>query len=244
MIDAVIFDVDGTLVDSVNLHAKAWQVAFEKFDKEVSFEAIRRQIGKGSDQLLPVFFTADELRRFGSELDEFRGKLFRAEYLPRVKPFAKVRDLFERLRHDGRKIALASSAKEDELNEYKKLAQIEDLIEVDTSSADVEQSKPHPDIFAAARQKLGPIDADKIVVVGDTPHDAEAAAHANMPIIGLLSGGWTEERMRDAGCIEVYRHPADLLARYEQSVFSPSNQRASPGRAFKPRGPSRAPLNK
>jgi len=120
MIKAVIFDVDGTLVDSVNLHAKAWQVAFEKFDKEVSFEAIRRQIGKGADQLLPVFFLDDELRRFGRELDEYRGELFRAEYLPQVKPFAKVRELFERLRRDGRKIALASSAKEDELDEYKK----------------------------------------------------------------------------------------------------------------------------
>ena len=235
MIDAVIFDVDGTLVDSVNLHAKAWQVAFEKFDKEVSFEAIRRQIGKGSDQLLPVFFSADELRRFGNELDEFRGELFRAEYLPRVKPFAKVRDLFQRLRHDGRKIALASSAKEEELNDYKKLAEIEDLIEVETSSADVERSKPHPDVFAVARQKLGPIDADKIVVVGDTPHDAEAAAHAHMPIIGLLSGGWTERRLRDAGCIEVYSHPADLLAHYDQSALSLSIEDSPEKRIQAPR---------
>jgi len=219
MIKAVIFDVDGTLVDSVNLHAKAWQVAFEKFDKEVSFEAIRRQIGKGADQLLPVFFSADELRRFGRELDEYRAELFRAEYLPQVKPFAKVRELLERIRCDGRKIALASSAKKEELDEYKKIAQIDDLIRADTSSADAEQSKPHPDIFQAALKKLGDIDLDKIVVVGDTPHDAEAAAKANMRMIGLLSGGWSEERLRQAGCIEVYRHPADLLARYDRSVL-------------------------
>jgi HAD superfamily hydrolase (TIGR01549 family) len=219
MIEAVIFDVDGTLVDSVKLHAKAWQVAFEKFDKEVSFEAIRRQIGKGADQLLPVFFSADELRRFGRELDEYRSTLFRAEYLPQVKPFAKVRELFERLRRDGRKIALASSAKEEELDEYKRIARIDDLIEADTSSADVGRSKPHPDILAAAREKLGNIDLDKIVVVGDTPHDAEAAANANMRMIGLLSGGWTEDRLRQGGCIEVYSHPADLLTRYDQSVL-------------------------
>src|SRR4030095_12007181 len=114
MIEAVIFDVDGTLVDSVNLHAKAWQVAFEKFEKEVSFEAIRRQIGKGADQLLPVFFSTEELQRFGRELEEFRAKLFRTEYLPQVKPFPKVRELLRRIQDDGRKIALASSAKKDE----------------------------------------------------------------------------------------------------------------------------------
>ena len=219
MIEAVIFDVDGTLVDSVNLHAKAWQVAFERFDKEVSFEAIRRQIGKGADQLLPVFFSVDELHRFGKELDEYRAELFRVEYLPQVKPLAKVRKLFERIRRDGRKIALASSAKKEELDEYKKIAQIADLIDAETSPEDVERSKPHPDIFEAALKKLGNIDLDKIVVVGDTPHDAEAAATANMRMIGLLSGGWTEARLRQAGCIEIYRHPADFLARYNQSVL-------------------------
>ena len=225
MIEAVIFDVDGTLVDSVNLHAKAWQVAFEKFNKEVSFEAIRRQIGKGADQLLPVFFSADELRQFGRELEDYRSELFRAEYLLRVRPLGKVRELFERIRRDGRKIALASSAKEDELDEYKKIAQIDDLIEADTSSGEVGRSKPHPDIFAAAQKKLGDVDVDKIVVVGDTPHDAEAAANANMRMIGLLSGGWTEERLRQSGCIEVYRDPADLLVRYDQSALGPMRAR-------------------
>jgi phosphoglycolate phosphatase-like HAD superfamily hydrolase len=125
----------------------------------------------------------------------------------------------ERIRSDGRTIALASSAKKEELDEYKKIAQIEDLVKADTSSADAERTKPHPDIFEAALKKLGDIDLEKIVVVGDTPHDAEAAANANIRMIGLLSGGWTEERLRHAGCIEVYRHPADLLARYDRSVL-------------------------
>jgi len=224
MIEAAIFDVDGTLVDSVNLHAKAWQVAFEKFEKEVSFEAVRRQIGKGADQLLPVFFSTEELQRFGRELEEFRAKLFRTQYLPQVKPFPKVRELLRRLQYDGRKIALASSAKQDELDEYKKIAQIEDLIEADTSSADVKQSKPHPDIFEAAFRKLGSIALNKIVTVGDTPYDAEAATKANMRIIGLLSGGWTEERLRQAGCSEVYRDPADLLAHYERSLLHSTSE--------------------
>ena len=172
-----------------------------------------------------MFFSADELRQFGRELEDYRSELFRAEYLPRVKALGKVRELFERIRRDGRKIALASSAKEDELDEYKKIAQIDDLIEADTSSAEVGRSKPYPDIFEAAQKKLGDVDVDKIVVVGDTPHDAEAAANANMLMIGLLSGGWTEERLRQAGCIEVYRHPVDLLARYDQSALGPMNDR-------------------
>jgi HAD superfamily hydrolase (TIGR01549 family) len=240
-LEAVIFDVDGTLVDSVDLHAKAWQVAFAKFDRDVSFEAIRRQIGKGADQLLPVFFSTEELGRFGRELAEFRGNLFRTEYLPQIKPFPKVRELLRRIQDDGRKIALASSAKKDELDEYKKIARIEDLIEADTSSADVKQSKPHPDIFEAALSKLGDIALGEIVTVGDTPYDAEASTNANMRIIGLLSGGWTEERLRHAGCIEVYRHPADLLARYDQSILrstdSPSARSDSVGvrgSTFKP----------
>ena len=128
-------------------------------------EAIRRQIGKGADQLLPVFFSNEELGRFGRELEEFRGKLFRTEYLPQI-PFPKVRELLRRIQDDGRKIALASSAKKDELGEYKKLARIEDLIEADTSSADVKQSKPHPDIFEAALSKLADIALDEIVTVG------------------------------------------------------------------------------
>jgi HAD superfamily hydrolase (TIGR01549 family) len=220
MIDVVISDVDGTLVDSVDLHAKAWQVAFEKFDREVSFQAIRRQIGKGADQLLPVFFSADELRRFGRELDEYRSELFRAEYLPQVRPFPKVRELFERMRSDGKMIVLASSAKADELDRYKRLARIDDLIEADASSGDAEKSKPHPDIFDAALKKLGVSELARVIVIGDTPHDAEAAANAKIRMIGMLSGGWSEKRLRQVGCVEIYRHPADLLARYDQSLLS------------------------
>src|SRR6266545_4492926 len=132
MIEAVIFDIDGTLVDSVDLHAKAWQVAFEKFGKEVSFGTIRRQIGKGADQLLPVFFSKEELDQFGDELDSYRSELFQQEYLPTVKAFPQVRELFERIKEDRRQIALASSAKDDELKVYKKIARIDDLIQTET----------------------------------------------------------------------------------------------------------------
>ena len=220
MIKAVIFDIDGTIVDSVNLHTKAWKMAFAKFGKEMSFVAIRRQIGKGADQLLPVFFSREELDQFGDELDSYRSALFKREYLPKVKAFPNVRELFQRIKHDGKQIALASSAKEDELKEYKKIAQIDDLIESETSSGDVEKSKPYPDIFAAALEQLGNIAPDQVIAIGDTPYDAQAAGKINVRVIGLLCGGWNQEQLRQAGCVAIYREPADLLVHYDSSPLA------------------------
>jgi HAD superfamily hydrolase (TIGR01549 family) len=217
MISAVIFDIDGTIVDSVDLHAKAWQVAFAQFGKEIAFGAVREQIGKGADQLLPVFFSQEELDRFGKELQRYRSQIFKRDDLPLVKAFPKVRELFERIKQDGKRIALASSAKEDELDAYKKIAGVDDLIETETSSGDVEKSKPHPDIFEAALAQLGEISPDRVIVVGDTPYDAQAAGKLKLRTIGVSCGGWSEAQLRQAGCMEVYRDPADLLKNYESS---------------------------
>jgi hypothetical protein len=115
MLKAIIFDIDGTLVDSVDLHARAWQETFRHYGREVEFEKVRHQIGKGGDQLMPVFFPREELERFGEEMEKFRGDLFKREYISRVRAFPQVRELFERIRRDGTRIALASSAKKDEL---------------------------------------------------------------------------------------------------------------------------------
>jgi HAD superfamily hydrolase (TIGR01549 family) len=220
MLQALIFDVDGTIVDSVDLHAKAWQVAFEKFGKTIPFYEIRRQIGKGSDQLLPVFFSKDELSRFGEELDQYRGNLFKKEYLPRVQAFPKVRELFQRVKKDGKQIVLASSAKADELDVYKKIARIDDLIESETSSDDADRSKPYPDIFRAALDRLKGIAPEDAIVIGDTPYDAEAALKANLKTIGLMCGGWTEEELRSAGCLAIYRDAEDLLRHYDTHGLS------------------------
>ena len=131
--------------------------------------------------------------------------------------FPGVRQLFERIRQDQKRIALASSAKGDELETYKTIAGIDDLIEAETSSDDAERSKPYPDIFEAALAELGDVAPDKILVVGDTPYDAQAAGKANLRTVGLMSGGWNEEELRQAGCIAIYRDPADLLLRYDES---------------------------
>lgn len=220
MIKAVIFDVDGTLVDSVDLHARAWQEAFAHFGKHFDFERVRSQIGKGGDQLMPVFLSEEELAEFGEELEKYRGELFKREYLSHVKGFPAVRELFQRVKAEGLQIALASSAKDDELKTYKKIADIEDLVEEETSSDDAEKSKPHPDIFEAALERLGEMKPSEAVVVGDTPYDAEAAGKAGMQTIGLLSGGFPEEDLRAAGCVRIYRAPADLLANYDASPLA------------------------
>ena len=217
---AVIFDVDGTLIDSVDLHAKAWQDAFRDYGHEIEFDEIRGQIGKGGDQLMPVFLDPAELDAKGEELESHRGRILKERYLPEVVAFPRVRELFERLRADGKRIVLASSAKADELEKYKQLARIEDLIEAETSSDDAEKSKPHPDIFLAALQRLGDIGPEDAIVVGDTPYDAEAAGKAGLRTVGVLCGGFPERVLREAGCVAIYKDPADLLARYEQSPLA------------------------
>lgn len=215
MVEYVIFDVDGTLVDSVDEHAEAWRRAFLEFGRDVPFAHVRSQIGKGADQLIPVFFTEEEVARFGKELEEYRTQMFLKDFLPKIRAFPKVRELFQRLRKEGRRIALASSAKEEELKHYVKICRIEGLFEEATNKDEVDKSKPHPDIFAAAMKRLGSPDVNATVVVGDTPYDALAAGKLSLPTVGMLCGGFPAEDLRAAGCRGLMKDPAELLARLE-----------------------------
>jgi HAD superfamily hydrolase (TIGR01549 family) len=221
MLKAVIFDIDGTLLDSVDLHAAAWQEAFHRFGYDIPFADIRSQIGKGGDQLLPVFLPPEDLKKYGKDLEEFRGKLFKDKYLPEVKPFPCVRELFQKVKSNGLRVALASSAKKDELETFERIAHIDDLVHVETSSADAERSKPHPDIFEAAMDRLGgEVQPQDAMVVGDSPYDAEAAGRAGLKTIGVLCGGFPEQDLRNAGCIAIYASPEDLLRRYADSPLA------------------------
>ena len=217
---AAIFDIDGTLIDSVDQHAEAWRIIFERHGKNIPFPDVRSQIGKGGDQLLPVFFSPEEIAEYGEEMESERGKLFQKNFLPHVKPFPGVRPLFERMKRDGLKLALASSAKKDELKHYAELLEIDDLIEAGTSTDDAEKSKPHPDIFQAAVKKLGEIPVEVMLVIGDTPYDAEAAGKIGIKTVGFRCGGFAESDLRKAGIVALYQDPADLLRRYEGSPFA------------------------
>ena len=138
-----------------------------------------------------------------------------------------MRELFERLLRDGKRIVLGSSAKGDELAAYKRIANIADLIEDETSADDAESSKPAPDIFEAALEKLDGIAAGDAIVVGDSPYDAEAAGKAGMRTIGVLCGGFPEADLRRAGCVAIYLDPADLLRSYDRSLLGrPANRAA------------------
>lgn len=217
---AAIFDIDGTLIDSVDFHAEAWRQVFLKHGHDIPFAKIRAQIGKGGDQLMPVFLSEQEVKSDGKQMESDRGKIFKKEFLPKVKPFPGVRPLFERIKRDGLKLSLASSASASEVEHYAELLGIEDLIHSGTSTDDAKHSKPEPDIFQAAVDKLGGVPAGTCLAIGDTPYDAEAAGKAGIQTVGVLCGGFPESDLRNAGAIAIFQGPADLLARYDESPFA------------------------
>ena len=217
---AVIFDMDGTLIDSVDLHARAWQEALQHFGREVPFEEVRSQIGKGGDQLLPHFFGPEEMERIGGEIQRYRKQLFKEKYHSQVRPFPQVRELFEHIRAAGLKTALATSSPEDELRYNKRLVKIEDLVDAEATADDADRSKPHPDIFLATLEKLEGVEAREVIAVGDTPYDAEAAGKSGLRTLGFLSGGFPERDLLAAGCIAIYQDPADLLYNLSDSPLT------------------------
>ncbi|MFP5272372.1 HAD family hydrolase [Coleofasciculus sp.] len=217
---AIIFDVDGTLVDSVDLHAQAWVEAFKQFGYDVPYDKVRHQIGKGSEHIIPIFIPQEEFERIGEDIANYRKEFYQENLLSQVRPFEGVRQLFERLKLDGKKVVVASSARTKTLTHYKKLLEIEDLVDGATSRDDAEKSKPDPDIFQAALDKLDGVSAQDAIVVGDSPYDAEAACKINLDVIGVLCGGFSEAELKEAGCMKVYQNPADLLANYDQSPLA------------------------
>lgn len=211
MLKAVIFDIDGTLIDSVDLHARSWVDSFARFGVHVTFDDVRRHIGEGADRLLPTFVPPgmpDDKRK---QLEEFRSDLFKRNYLGKVKPFPKVRELFGRIKADRCKLVLASSCAADEIDQYKAIAGITDMTDHDVTADDAGSSKPSPDIFIEALDRLAPIGPSQTCVVGDTKYDGEAARRAGVPFLGLLCGGSTRDELERSGAVAIYRDPAELL---------------------------------
>jgi phosphoglycolate phosphatase-like HAD superfamily hydrolase len=152
-------------------------------------------------------------------MEEWRGERFKTAYLPLVRPYSPVPDLLRCVRDAGVRVAVASSAKKDELDKYLDIACIADLVDVKTSSDDAEESKPAPDIFEVVLKKLGIAGVDA-VAIGDTPYDASAAGTAGITAIGVLCGGFTETSLREAGCADVYPGPAALFVRFGESLLA------------------------
>jgi HAD superfamily hydrolase (TIGR01509 family) len=218
MPDVLLTDIDGTLVDSNSLHAEAWRRTFEHFGIQIGLDQAWSQIGKGGDQLIPVFVPETDRERLEKPLKEFRKEIFHRDYMPRMVAFSQARELLLRVRNSGMKIALATSSEKADLAIYGKLVGMDDLVDEASSSADAKASKPEADIFAAALQKVD-MRPEQAVALGDTPWDAQAAGKLGIPVIGLTSGGWKADDLRAAGCVEVWQDPADLLLHFDESAL-------------------------
>jgi HAD superfamily hydrolase (TIGR01509 family) len=218
MIKALLCDLDGTLVQSNWLHAEAWQVAFRGFGLELELEEIRRQIGKGGDELVPVFVPWWKRKHIKQPLDAYRKFVFQTDYLGRVAPIPRAKEFILKLRDVGIRSSLASSASKEDLQTYKKIIGIEDLIEEQSSADDADKSKPHPDIFQATLKRLR-LKPNEVLALGDTPYDAEAAGHAGIWTIGVETGGWSRDELLAAGCVEVYKDVGELLDGFSQSAL-------------------------
>jgi beta-phosphoglucomutase-like phosphatase (HAD superfamily) len=194
---ALIFDIDGTLIDSNELHARAWREAFRHFGRNVPLETIRIHIGKGGDLLVPDILDARGMREIGKKVRAFRKTIFKKKYLSKVRPFPGIVEAFEAIRERNIAIVLASSSTPDEVEAYVGLLGVADLIDDTTSSGDAEYSKPSPEIFEAALEK---IDAPRrrTAIVGDTPYDILAAHRASTPVAAVRCGGFPEESLAKA----------------------------------------------
>jgi HAD superfamily hydrolase (TIGR01509 family) len=206
---AAILDIDGTLVDTNYQHAIAWYRAFRKHDIVLPIWRIHRHIGMGGDQMVKSLCGEELEREKGDDIRDAEGLLY-AELIDEVEPLEGARDLIVDLKERDHQVVLASSAKEDEVEHYLDLLDARDLADGWTTSADVEATKPHPDLVVAAVEKAG--SADGAIMVGDSTWDCEAAKRAGLKTVAVLTGGFSEQELKDAGAVAVY-HSIDELRR-------------------------------
>jgi HAD superfamily hydrolase (TIGR01509 family) len=215
-VKAVVLDIDGTLLDSNEAHARAYVEAASVLGIASDFKKILRLIGKGGDKLIPEAFGFDSESDAGKKLGALKGAIFKTKFLPTLRPTPGARELLRRFRGDGFRLVVATSAGKDDVDSLLEQATVKDLMEEIVSADDMDASKPEPDVVMAALNK---VDAkpNEAVMLGDTPYDVQAARRAGVSIVAVRSGGWSSKDLEDA--IEVYQDPADLLACYEKSVF-------------------------
>ena len=216
---AVFFDIDGTLVDSNGLHVAAWVEAFGEHGHDVAPEVVAAQIGKGADNLVPALITGADART-AKRLGDRHGAIFKDRYLEQVRPFPQARALVDRVHGSGRKVVLASSASQAELDHYVRLLDLKSLVDADTTVDDVAHSKPAPDIFVAALGKVASVEAGQVVVIGDTPYDMDPARYCGMVPVAVGSGGFNDEALRAAGAVAIHDDVAALLAVFDGSPLA------------------------
>ena len=227
-LDAILFDVDGTLVDTNELHAQAFQLAFQQCDYNVALDRILLEIGKGGDFLIADLLGQNAFKKDGKKIKKLYGNEFLKliDKKP-VKVFHRVLDLLQELRKRGYKTAIATSAdkKYFEAICHSAKTDFSSLVDLVTTADDAKNAKPAPDILNATCDKLG-LSVAQVALVGDTPHDAESARRAGVVCLGVLSGGNEEDVLRSSGARRVYADTAEILKNLDEVL-----EIASPGKA-------------
>jgi HAD superfamily hydrolase (TIGR01509 family) len=212
---AILFDIDGTLVDSNDAHTQAWVKAFSEANITVDAAHVRRCIGMGGDKLMPTVSGIDEESPLGQRISSRRGEIFKTEHLPRLKAFPDASRLVAAFKERGFTVVAASSAKRDELSGLLKVAGAHALMDASTSSDDAEESKPDPDIIHAALDRAK-ASASSALMIGDTPYDLDAADRAGVRAIAFRCGGWEAAHLGAA--LEIHDGPADLLLKLDSAL--------------------------
>ncbi|MBT2535518.1 HAD family hydrolase [Arthrobacter sp. ISL-69] len=213
----VLFDVDGTLVDSSYLHTIAWWQAFRHFGLDVPMASIHRSVGMGGDKLVDRLLPAGRDRTRDASIMAAHGAVF-STFWPALRAFDGARDLLAQCYEGGFAVALASSAREEDLAALRATLHADSYIHTATSANDAKESKPDPDILVAALEGAGVL-AEDVVYVGDAVWDVYAAARLGIPTIGLTCGGTSAGELLEAGAVEVYENPRDLLANLRDSAI-------------------------
>jgi HAD superfamily hydrolase (TIGR01509 family) len=217
-ISAVLFDVDGTLVDTNYVHAVTWWEAFRQYGHHVPMAYIHRAIGMGSDKLIDHLLPGDRDRGLDDELRSAHTALY-APYWPRLRAFDGAADLLRACAHRSLRVVLASSASEREMRALRAAIDAEDAITAATCASDAQESKPAPDILKIALER-GAAAPDAAVFVGDTVWDIQACTKAGLSCIAFLTGGISAAELREAGAVEVYEGPTDLLRSLQDSLIA------------------------
>ena len=218
MIRSVLLDLDGTLIDSTIPHTDAWVEALAERGKHPEREEVRRAIGRGADTLLPLFLSEAEIAEYGEALSKRRTQIFMERHLAGVGPIPGAREFVLSLLERNLKVALGSSAAENELDALATAGGLADLPIAATNAGDAERSKPAPDIWLAAMKSIE-ADPATTAIVGDTPYDVEAAKAAGLRAVGVMTGGWTRDELEQAGYDEVYLSVAELNIHLDQSLI-------------------------